>query len=709
MNFNGDLSNFFPPDLLMFLANLHKEGVLTVSRDDQVLTISFKNGALVDGCSAATDEKFIKALFFRRLIDKKKYTEIKKARQETDMPVRRILEDIGILSQDQIRGEIENAIKEVLFQFFLMKSGTFQFTDILVPYDTALGGGNLQGLVMDIASWADEWREMERTLISLERLVEPAPGSLENEALGRMEKIIISPAQGQAMPMAQMSLEAPISSYMALKFIHKGLATGWLRLAQDQELVASKPEEGHDLFGDFKRTFKKILESPNLKKKVANLIVFCKDYFQATLIFTVQEGRLGKGILFNKDESGRLFSKEISAFQGKLEEEPIFNSVYETGRAFFGKAFSTGVATGLFQTPPDGECAVVTLEKKGTLSRMLYVVTPKQESDQGPSGLHYLELLSWLILPAGTATVRSRPGAGDGGQTQVSDDQQASSQSKAELLVQTINDLPPMPHVVGKVHKLLSDPESSLADLAKLLSQDQSLMATLIKVSNSALYSGGQKISTLTEAVTRLGVRTIRSLVLTASTRSMFPTNKSEFGAFSHSLWRHSVECGLASRSIARFVRYPDPEEAFVAGLLHDIGRLAILLKFTEEFGKIRSIQLKEKMICNLAEKKVLGFDHTLIGELLTRKWQMPKNLQHSVRFHHEPEKSSEQDRFLAHVIAYGDYSSHMLGEQPDEAWNSEMVNLEMLRSGLGLDELKADVLQEEIIKEMAGAQAFFQ
>ena len=147
-------------------------------------------------------------------------------------------------------------------------------------------------------------------------------------------------------------------------------------------------------------------------------------------------------------------------------------------------------------------------------------------------------LIRELTVPDPQAT-NPGPGAARGSDAPV-------QTGSADALVAAVNELPPMPHVVSRVLELLSDPDSQMSDMVEVLSRDPALVARLIRVSNSSLYSRGQETTSLGQAVVRLGGRTVRSLVMAASMKSLFPLDKTNVGLWGQSLWQHSIECGLA-------------------------------------------------------------------------------------------------------------------------------------------------------------------
>jgi len=172
MIFKGDLRQFHPMDALMFLSHLGLNGMLSVTLGDKLLSLSFKDGFLVDAYSQIGDDKILRTIVFRKLISEDQLKRILQIMRETGMAVRQILENLNYFSLSRIKEELESSIKEVLLEFFLLENGQFQFTDVLVDTDGAQTSFTVQNIVLEIVSQADEWRDFETSIISMDRGLE---------------------------------------------------------------------------------------------------------------------------------------------------------------------------------------------------------------------------------------------------------------------------------------------------------------------------------------------------------------------------------------------------------------------------------------------------------------------------------------------------------------------------------------------------------
>ena len=376
-----------------------------------------------------------------------------------------------------------------------------------------------------------------------------------------------------------------------------------------------------------------------------------------------------------------------------------------------GKVYPSSLLKGLIDLPASGESAIIPVGKQNGVSIVLYVVTSHEQ--RGLNAFHYLELLSWLIGPPVAVQNQSdqknilcglteSPEIG----AEVKPQPPSAASDRIQLLIDKIEELPPMPSLVFQIHELLADPEFSMDKLVELIGQDQSLVAKLIKVSNSVLYGGAGEVGSLRQALARLGTRTVKSLVLATSTRAFFSKKQSAAGISSQLLWQHSVECGLAARRVAQTAGYGDPDEAFVGGVLHDIGKLVMLLKFPDEYRKIQKSKKSGGAPELALELEVLGCDHTEIGDKLMKKWKMPPGLSACVRRHHRFKEIGDDD-LLVPIVAYGNYLAHTCGNQEEGCQMESQAEIDALVNHLQLTAEQNAALKDKIIEDYQNNNLF--
>ncbi len=202
--------------------------------------------------------------------------------------------------------------------------------------------------------------------------------------------------------------------------------------------------------------------------------------------------------------------------------------------------------------------------------------------------------------------------------------------------------LPALPQVFLELQQAINASNTSADDLASIISQDPSLTAFLLRMVNSAFYSLPMQIDTISRAVTVVGVDQLSTLAVGTSVMSLFKDIPAEVLDMQQ-FWKHSVACGLIARRLCRITGKGDPERAFVAGLLHDMGQLILLQAEPERaMGVLAHARSKDVLLC-AEEKKLLGFDHATLGGMLLRKWNFPFVLVSAVLEHHYPKDAQKE------------------------------------------------------------------
>jgi HD-like signal output (HDOD) protein len=709
--FKGEVSRYHPADILTFLCHLGSNGVLSIIHDDQTLTVTLKDGKLVDAHSGRADEKILQIFLFKRFITNDQLIRLKQIRQETGMSVREILDGLKIEMVPAIRDVFETGIKEVLWEFFLLERGEFHFTEVVVDVDPKAPAFDCQAITLEIAVQMDEWREIEKSLFSLESRIYPRTAVADSRGLTDLEKVLIGLAAKNLTAREVIKL-TPCSSYEGLKVVGNLYARKLIDLQQpaEQPLQAADESVQDALFVEFKRALKKIVSTGDILKKLSAVTEFCKNYFEQILILTARDLYILQCVIITVKKDGTTQQKTIEHPLRRLDQDQGFYAVYRSGVGFLGKAYESDLLKGLIDSPLSGECAIIPIGTQKDIAIMLYVATGREQ--HGLNAFHYLELLSWLFNPPVEKPQAQDEAAGSsmavkGSQTAVvSSPALAATPDLMSRLVDKIEDLPPLPSLVFRILDLLADPEFAMDKLEKLIGQDQSLVAKLIKVSNSVLYGGTGDVHSLREALTRLGMKIVKGLVITTSTRILFPKTNSGMGILSKALWEHSVECGLAAQCVARKIGYSSPEEAFVGGVLHDIGKLVIMLKLPEQYRQIEKTSKSEGTNELDIESQLLGFDHTMIGEKLMNKWGMPTNLKDCVRLHHRF-REKEANGLLIPIIAYGNCLSHACSIHAEINQMKHQADMDSLAERFHLTEAQTASLQKEVTEIFQNVDMF--
>ncbi|MBS12868.1 MAG: HD family phosphohydrolase [Gemmatimonadetes bacterium] len=207
--------------------------------------------------------------------------------------------------------------------------------------------------------------------------------------------------------------------------------------------------------------------------------------------------------------------------------------------------------------------------------------------------------------------------------------------------------LPSLPTVVTQLINLVGDPATSARDISQLISADQALTAKILKVANSAFYGFPRKIATVQLAIVVLGFETVKNLGLSVAVLKRFQAGKAHPLFDRQQFWEHAIGCGVAARMLAHKRSKKLEPEAFVAGILHDIGKLILIEYFPDEFGEALELAHEELLTISEAEMKVIGVTHAEIGGWLAEKWNLPETLVQAITHHHDPMAMEDPNEIL--------------------------------------------------------------
>jgi putative nucleotidyltransferase with HDIG domain len=205
-----------------------------------------------------------------------------------------------------------------------------------------------------------------------------------------------------------------------------------------------------------------------------------------------------------------------------------------------------------------------------------------------------------------------------------------------EDIAARVGDLPPFPAIAMKALHLSENPDTSARELQAVIAQDQALTARILKIVNSAMFSFQREVSTLTHAVSILGLQTLRSILIAASVEQLHHGNGARpAGLAAQLFWQHSWGGAVLAKAIARCVNYHNAEEAFTAGLLHDIGKVVFLKNHESRYLEILNLVHRGEQTFRQAESERFGFSHAEVGALVAARWKFPNHLAEAILYHH--------------------------------------------------------------------------
>jgi putative nucleotidyltransferase with HDIG domain len=235
------------------------------------------------------------------------------------------------------------------------------------------------------------------------------------------------------------------------------------------------------------------------------------------------------------------------------------------------------------------------------------------------------------------------------------------STATAESILSVVGSrsIPLMPGAAQKAFQLSTDPKAEARDFVEVIESDEGLAARIIKIANSVFFERGTQAKTIDQAVTVIGINELRSLLSATTLSEIFPSNHPLRAQF----WANDVAVGLIARRIAERSLPAKKEVAFLAGLMHDVGKLLLIQRATEQYGKAVALVEQEGRPFHEAEGELFAFDHTEVGQLIGERWNFTPDLIDVIRHHHEPiADATAGELTLPQVIQLADLLAHALG-----------------------------------------------
>ena len=283
---------------------------------------------------------------------------------------------------------------------------------------------------------------------------------------------------------------------------------------------------------------------------------------------------------------------------------------------------------------------------------------------------------------------------------------------RLKILEHYIRQLPPFPSTVDKVLEICSESNTSPTDLTKVISLDPVLTGKIMQLINSAYFGFSRDIISLVRAVIMLGMNTVKNLVLGATVLDTFGKRRNFRALNMDMFWEHSLGVGVIAKLIAKKRNIDNRllEGYFIAGLLHDIGKIPLNSKFSNEYMNIVRVPEKKPQPLFIAEKKNLGIDHTHVGNLIAEKWKLGEEISDTIAYHHNPEKFQGSQSDMLFVVILSDYYANSTGigfsgNHYMEDFYPEAVQYLEDHSDLSIDDI--DAFSSEIKQEIEKAQIF--
>ncbi|HEY2588253.1 MAG TPA: HDOD domain-containing protein [Tepidisphaeraceae bacterium] len=232
---------------------------------------------------------------------------------------------------------------------------------------------------------------------------------------------------------------------------------------------------------------------------------------------------------------------------------------------------------------------------------------------------------------------------------------EAGEPMKVADVLKKVTTIATLPEVTSQIIKTVEDPKSTAQQLHKIVSHDPALVTRILKVVNSAFYGLPGQIGSIERAIVILGLNGIKNIAVAASLGQLFRGAILCDGVSANDLWVHCIATAVAARDLARNMKLPLADEAFLAGLIHDIGLLVSLQVFPEKLREVCNAARHSGADFLKLERNMIGLDHQQLGMGLAEQWKFPRACQLVAGYHHNPQQLADQSRQLVAIVHVAD------------------------------------------------------
>jgi len=289
----------------------------------------------------------------------------------------------------------------------------------------------------------------------------------------------------------------------------------------------------------------------------------------------------------------------------------------------------------------------------------------------------------------------------------------SNQETRLKQLSQSITRMPSLSVTMMKVLEICNAPETSPDDLNRVISLDPILAGKVLRLINSAYYSLRDPVTSLTRAVMLLGINTIKNLALSAAVLKSLEGKDSFRGLCANDFWLHSLGVGVASKFLAAELGVPlaEREEYFVAGLLHDLGKIPLNREYAMEYRDVLKKAEQENRSLHETEDEIFGFNHCLVGEMIINKWQLGRLFLNTLRHHHHPVDAQGENRSFISIIALADFLINTLGigSAGNPVKNQDILPALIRIHDANMDQSSLYNLQTVVQEEVEKAKIFLQ
>jgi HD-like signal output (HDOD) protein len=258
--------------------------------------------------------------------------------------------------------------------------------------------------------------------------------------------------------------------------------------------------------------------------------------------------------------------------------------------------------------------------------------------------------------------------------------------------VKKVSAIATLPEVTAQIIKTVEDPKSSAQQLHKIVSYDPALVTRILKVVNSSFYGLPGQIASIDRAIVLLGLNAVKNIAVAASIGQLFRGVKLCEGFTAKDLWKHCIAVGVVAREIAKQMKVPLGDEAFLAGMIHDVGLLVSLQTAPEQLRNVCEAARNNDSadFCQLEREAMNGLDHQMLGAGLAELWKFPMSCRLVAGHHHQPSSSPDQQRLLLWLV----YAADTLCAQGQQGFNLTALHQRLDDAGLADVQIDAALIE---------------
>jgi HD-like signal output (HDOD) protein len=285
---------------------------------------------------------------------------------------------------------------------------------------------------------------------------------------------------------------------------------------------------------------------------------------------------------------------------------------------------------------------------------------------------------------------------------------QSNSVFLVESTIKRCSQIATLPAVAVQIIHLSEDPDSSIEAMNKVVLNDPILGARILKLVNSAYYGMPGQVDSIQRAIVMLGFKAVKNIAIAASLVNMVRGGRITEGFCATDLWNHSIAVATSAQMLARHSTHVSIDEAFLAGLIHDVGIVVEMQAFGPIFAQmIQKLYADQALTFREAEKEAFGASHEDFGAGLARNWNFPESLQLVTGYHHRPLELAETDRQLPGLVHVADVLASRIGVGYTRTVETASVDPRFL-SELGLTDADLDAVAEQLPEAVRSSQALF-